>query len=131
MDHEPWDAGCCDGRLCGLFTGFIAKCGAVEFGFLVWPGTVHPPPPPSFAAEDLVRFLAGIHLLPAPPEVLLVDDLLPCSTGPGGPQPGWERLLARLTAMLADLAVRGAGAACSMHDRSGTPAVHATCWGSH
>ncbi|KAL6779532.1 hypothetical protein ACKKBG_A12655 [Auxenochlorella protothecoides x Auxenochlorella symbiontica] len=55
------------------------------------------------SGDELVRFLAGLHLLPSLPDVLLVDGLLP--TGPASVNSGsWERLLCRLSASLVEAA---------------------------
>ena len=53
----------------------------------------------------MLRVLAGLHLLEAPPSVLAVDaSLVP--SGPGSGLPNWELTLARLAATLADCTVR-------------------------
>ncbi|KFM24119.1 hypothetical protein F751_1384 [Auxenochlorella protothecoides] len=55
------------------------------------------------SGDELVRFLAGLHLLPSLPDALLVDGLLP--TGPSSVNSGsWERLLCRLSASLVEAA---------------------------
>ncbi|KAL6780552.1 hypothetical protein ACKKBF_B12655 [Auxenochlorella protothecoides x Auxenochlorella symbiontica] len=55
------------------------------------------------SGDELVRFLAGLHLLPSLPDALLVDGLLP--TGPASVNSGsWERLLCRLSASLVEAA---------------------------
>ena len=57
------------------------------------------------STNDVLRVLAGLHLLEAPPSVLAVDaSLVP--SGPGSGLPNWELTLARLAATLADCTVR-------------------------
>lgn len=64
---------------------------------------------PPISGNDVIRFLAGLHLVENPPSVLAVDACLI----PTGPLPGqlvnWERTLARIAATLADCAVRNDG----------------------
>eukprot|EP00887_Chlorella_sp_A99_P007725 scaffold20.g7725.t1 len=76
------------------------------------------------SGEELLRYAASIHLVDAPPDVILVDDLhLLCDLPPpGGDHPRWPRAQAAPAALCRVLALL-ADAAAFLGARAGRPCL--------